>query len=150
MNSRAIAAAVGTAAGTFLIALATSSVASADREDVPSPADPDFISHTDNFGLFTDTAAADPDDSEYVANVIQGPSIHGTPLFTDVLTSGQDPSDALASVPGVVVPDDTGVGAVGDTVNTFVVPDLGIDSTFTLPFTDPLAEIFTALVPLGF
>lgn len=134
-------------AGAFLAAgvipLATSPVTHADGDDGSPGADTDFISHTDNFGLFTDTSAADPDDSEFVANVIQGPIFHGSPLFTDVLTSGADPSDSLGF-------GDTGVGTAGETVNTFIVPsDPALDGTFTLPFTDPLAELFTLLVQLG-
>jgi hypothetical protein len=39
----------------------------------------------------------------------------------------------------------------GETVNTFIVPsDPALESTFALPFTDPLADVFTALIPFGF
>lgn len=121
-----------------LIAAATIPVAHADGDD-----DTDFLSHTDNFGLFTDTSAADPDDNGFVANVIEGPMVNGQPLFTDILTSGADPSDSLGF--GA-----TGVGVAGETVNTFIVPsDAALDSTFSLPFTDPLADLFTLLVQLG-
>jgi hypothetical protein len=49
------------------------------------------------------------------------------------------------------VPGDAGIGVVGETVNTFTVPsDPGLDFTFSLPFTDPLAQLFTELLPLGF
>ena len=99
-----------------------------------------------NFGLFTDQSFADPDDGEFVATVIQSQQLG----FTDVLTSGADPSDSLAAFG---VPGDAGIGVVGDTVNTFIDPsDPALESmlSFSLPFTDPLAELFTALLPLGF
>lgn len=140
--SHKISAGIGMAAGGFLTAglvwLATGAVAHADGEDGSPGVDTDFISNTMNFGLFTDTVAADPDDNEFVANVISNP------MFTDILTSGADPSDSLGF--GAA-----GVGVAGETVNTFestMFPFL--DSTFALPFTDPLAEIFTALIPFGF
>ncbi|HYB37914.1 MAG TPA: hypothetical protein VEF72_20700 [Mycobacterium sp.] len=147
MSGRGIALVLGTGAGAFfaagLIQLATSPVAHAEGEDGPTAGlDPDFMDKTISIGPITDIAAADPDDHEYVATVLQ------TPLFTDVLTSGEDLSNSFATLPGV--PADTGVGMAGETVNTFMVPAVGIDSTFILPFTDPLADIFTALVPLGF
>jgi hypothetical protein len=146
MNGRGITLVLGTAAGAFLAAglipLATIPVAHADGDDISPGVDTDFIEKTLSIGPFSDIAAADPGDNEYVATVLQ------TPLFTDVLTSGQDISNSLATLPGV--PMDTGVGLAGESVNTFIVPALGIDSTVVLPFTDPLAAIFTALVPLGF
>src|SRR5574337_1113897 len=145
MSGRRISLVVSTAASAFLAAglvpSATIAVAHADGDDSSPSADMDFISHTDNFGLFTDTAAADPGDNEFVANIIS------SPLFTDVLTSGADPSGSLALLGA---PDDTAIGVAGETVNTFqslMFPFL--DSAFTLPFTDPIAEIFTALIPVG-
>ncbi len=54
-------------------------------------------------------------------------------------------------MPGL--PDDIGMGMAGETINTFIDPsDPALDSafSFTLPFTDPLAELFTAFLPLGF
>ena len=84
-----------------------------------------------NFGFFTDQSFADPDDSEFVATVISNQS------FTDVLTSGADPSDGLAAFG---VPGDAGIGVVGETVNTFIDPsDPALESmlSFSLPFTDP-------------
>jgi hypothetical protein len=100
--------------------------------------DPDFISHTTNFGLFTNTSAADPDDHEFVATVFQ------SPFATDILTSGADPSGSLGF-------GQTGVGVPGKTVNTLQSPVFPfLDSTFALPFTDPLAPLFTALIPFGF
>ena len=41
----------------------------------------------------------------------------------------------------------------GETVNTFIDPsDPALESmlSFMLPFTDPLAQLFTDLLPLGF
>jgi hypothetical protein len=149
--SHKILAGLGMATGAFLagglISLATGPVAHADGDDVSPGADPDFMAGPlQNFGLFTDQSFADPDDSEFVATVFQSHQLG----FTDVLTSGADPSDGIATfVPGL--PDDVGVGMVGETVNTFIDPsDPALDSTFTLPFTDPFAELFTALLPLGF
>ncbi|WP_154677556.1 hypothetical protein [Mycolicibacter icosiumassiliensis] len=99
--------------------------------------DPDFISHTSDFGLFTLTSAGDPDDDNYVAVVLQ------TSLFTDILTSGTDPEDNLGF--GAA-----SIGVAGETVNTFMVPsDPALDSSFSLPFTDPLAPLFIDLIQLG-
>ena len=149
--SHKILAGLGTAAGGFLaaglISLATGPVAHADGDDVSPGVDTDFMTGPlQNFGLFTDQSFADPDDSEFVATVIQSQQLG----FTDVLTSGADPSDSLA---GFAVPGDTGIGMVGETVNTFIDPsDPALDPmlSFTLPFTDPLAQLFTDLLPLGF
>jgi hypothetical protein len=99
--------------------------------------DPDFISNVHDLGLFTITTAADPDD-DFIAFVIQ------SSLFTDILTSGADPEGDLGL-------GDASFGLAGATVNTFessVFPFL--DGTFTLPFPDPLADLFTLLVQLGF
>lgn len=104
--------------------------------DLSEP-DPDFISNIHDLGLFTITTAADPDD-DFIAFAIQ------TPLFTDILTSGADPEGDLGL-------GDASFGMVGATVNTFessVFPFL--DGTIVLPFTDPLADLFTLLVQLGF
>jgi hypothetical protein len=105
----------------------------------PSPvSETDFISSTMNFGLFSITAAADPDDNEFVAVVFS------TPFFTDILTSGTDPSDTLGF--GAA-----GTGVAGRTVNTFESPILPfLDSSFAIPVTDPFAALFTAFVPFGF
>lgn len=99
--------------------------------------DPDFISHTTDFGLFTLTSAGDPDDDNYVAVVFQ------SPLFTDILTSGTDPEDNLGF--GAA-----SIGVAGETVNTFIVPDHpDLDFTFALPFTDPFDALFIDLIQLG-
>ncbi|MGB3894264.1 hypothetical protein [Mycolicibacter sinensis] len=105
-------------------------------EPVDSVSDPDFISNIHDLGILTLTSAADPDD-DYVAFAIQ------TPLFTDILTSGADPEGTLGL-------GDASIGLAGATVNTFessVFPFL--DSSFTLPFPDPFADLFTLLVQLG-
>jgi hypothetical protein len=96
--------------------------------------DPDFITSTHDFVLFSTTSAADPDDG-YVAFVLQ------TPLFTFVLTSGADPEDNLGF--GVA-----SIGVDGSTVGTFISPFL--DFSIAIPIEDPFAELFTELVRLGF
>jgi hypothetical protein len=101
----------------------------------PSATDPDFVTQTTNFGLFTITAAADPDDNEYVATVIS------TPFGTDVLTSGTDPSGSLGY-------GQAGVGVSGETVNTLITAHS--QHSFAIPFTDPFAPLFTLFIPLGF
>jgi hypothetical protein len=100
-----------------------------------SAADPDFISSTHNFGLFSTISAADPDDDHYVAFVFS------TPFFTNVLTSGADPEDNLGF--GAA-----SIGLAGHTVNTFISPFLNF--SIAIPVTDPFAELFTELVRLGF
>jgi hypothetical protein len=162
MSARGFSLVLGAAAGAFLAAgflpLATSAVARADGDNgmglagadpsfISSAADPGFISSTENFGLFTDIAAADPDDSEFVGNFIEGPMVNGSPLFEDVLTSGADPGDGLAALGA---PDDLGVGVAGETINTFIVPsDSMLDFTTVLPLADPLANLFTDLIQIG-
>ena len=145
--SHKILAGLGTAAGGFvaagLISLATGPVAHADVDDLSPGADTDFmVGPLQNFGFFFDQSFADPDDNEFVATVFSNQ------FFTDVLTSGADPSDSLA---GFGAPGDAGIGVAGETVNTFIVPsDPALDFTSVLPFTDPLAQLFTELLPLGF
>jgi hypothetical protein len=104
---------------------------------VASPAaDKDFISSThDLLGLFSVTSAADPDDNNYVAFVLE------TPFFTNVLTSGTDPEDNLGF--GAA-----SIGLPGQTVNTFISPF--VTFSIAIPVTDPFAPIFTELVRLGF
>ena len=97
--------------------------------------DPGFISSTHNFGLFSITSAADPADNHFVAFVFS------SPIFTDILTSGADPEDNLGFGPA-------SIGVAGHTVNTFMSPFLNF--TVAIPITDPFAELFTALVRLGF
>jgi len=84
-----------------------------------------------NFGPFSDTAAADPDDG-FTAKVIEIPHIG-----TDILTSGPHPSGSLGF--GA-----TGVGIPGVTVNTFESTAFPfLNSTFTIPFTNPFGAPYT-------
>jgi hypothetical protein len=152
MSARRITLVLGTAAGAFLAAglipLATSPVAHAVCVDDTLGCDPDFISATDPlFKLLgiTDIGAADPGDN-FDAMILKIPSLG----ITDVLTSGKDPSDALAGL-GIALPDDTGIGVAGVTVNTFTdTMDPALNSTFTIPFTDPLAGLWDILVANDF
>ncbi len=97
----------------------------------PVPSDPDLMSQTTNFGLFSTTSLADPDDKNFVATTIS------SPLFTASVTSGAEPT--------------LGLGAAGKTILAFQSPVLPfLDSSIALPVTDPLAPLFTALLPLGF
>jgi hypothetical protein len=101
-----------------------------------SAADPDFITSTHGFfGLFSVTSAADPDDNHFVAFVLK------TPFFTNVLTSGTDPEDNLGFGPA-------STGVAGQTVNTFMSPF--VNFSIGIPFEDPFAQLFTALVRAGF
>jgi len=155
MSARGKTLVIGTAAGAFLAAgltsLATLPVAHADDGDamtIANPAsDPDFISATDPLlkllGV-TDIGAADPDDN-FEGMILNIPSMG----ITDVLTSGTDPSDDLAGL-GITLPDDTGIGEAGVTVNTFIDTMTGADSSFTIPFTDPLAGLWDVLVANDF
>lgn len=112
-------------------------IAAFGLDPLAGPIDPDFISNIHDLGFFTITTAADPED-DFIAFVIE------TPIFTDILTSGADPEGDLGL-------GDASFGLAGATVNTFessVFPFL--DSTFTLPFPDPFADLFILLVQLGF
>lgn len=151
MSTRPITLVLGTAAGAFLAAglipLATSPVAHAIcAPDDSMGCDPDFVSATDSlFKLFgvTDIGVADPGDN-FEAMVVTFPSLPGV---MDVLTSGTDPGDELTTLG---VPDDIAGGMTGVTVNTFIDPSLGIDNSFTIPFTDPLAQLWDFLVQNSF
>jgi PE family len=95
----------------------------------PVPADTNLLSQTTNFGLFTNTATADPDDG-YVATRFS------SPLFTAAATSGFEES--------------LGRGVPGQTLLTFQSPVAPfLNGGIALPVTDPLAPVFTALLPLG-
>jgi hypothetical protein len=149
MSARGFSLVLGAAAGAFLAAglipLTTAASARADGDDITPAVDTDFMSGPlQDFGLFTNQSFADPDDSEFVATVFSSQPLG----FTDILTSGADPSDSLAAFG---VPGDAGTGVAGETINTFIDPsDPMLDSTIVLPFTDPLAQLFTDLLPLGF
>ncbi|MCW2661141.1 MAG: hypothetical protein JWP83_2293 [Mycobacterium sp.] len=98
----------------------------------PVPGDPDLMSQTSGFaGLLSNTSLADPDDNHFVATNIS------SPLFTAAVTSGAEPTLGLA--------------APGQTILTFQSPVAPfLNSSIALPVTDPLAPLFTALLPLGF
>jgi hypothetical protein len=160
MSARRMTLVLGTAAGALLAAglipFATSPVANADDGDITiadpasfdlasfSPAaDPGFISATDPLLAMlgvTDIGAADPSEN-FEGMILNIPSLG----ITDVLTSGMDPGDNLATL-GVALPDDVGIGMAGVTVNTFVDTMTGADTSFTIPFTDPLAGLWDILV----
>jgi hypothetical protein len=147
MRARGFSLVLGAAAGAFLAAglipLATAASARADGDDMSPGVDTDFMSGPlQDFGLFTNQSFADPDDAEFVATVFSSQHLG----FTDILTSGADPSDGVGF--GAA-----GIGEAGETVNTFIDPsNPALESmlSFELPFTDPLAQIFTDLLPLGF
>lgn len=106
----------------------------------PPASDPDFMSSPTIgfFGLFSNSSFADPDDNNFVATVFT------TPFFSDILTSGADPSGSVGF--GAA-----GVGVAGETVNTIESPVFPfLDTTIALPVTDPLASIFTMFLPFGF
>jgi hypothetical protein len=97
----------------------------------PVAGDPDFGSQVTSFGPATQTALADPDDNFFDA------IIFSSPQFTDTLTSGFEPT--------------LGLGAPGHTINTVQSPILPfLNSSISIPVTDPIAPLFAALLPLGF
>jgi hypothetical protein len=97
----------------------------------PVAGDPDLGSQVTSFGPATQTALADPDDNFFDALQLS------SPLFTDTLTSGFEPT--------------LGLGALGQTINTFQSPVLPfLNSAIAIPVTDPIAPLFAALLPLGF
>jgi PPE-repeat protein len=97
----------------------------------PVPSDADLMSQTTNFGLFSTTSLADPDDNNFVATTIS------SPLLTATASSGAEPT--------------LGLGQPGKTILAFQSPVLPfLNSSIALPVTDPLAPLFTALLPLGF
>jgi hypothetical protein len=152
MSARRMTLVLGTAAGALLAAglipLATAASARADGEDISPAADPGFISATDPLLALlgvTDIGAADPGEN-FEGTILNIPSLD----ITDVLTSGADPDDNLALL-GVALPDDSGIGMAGVTVNTFVdTMNPALDSSFTIPFTDPLSGLWDILVANDF
>jgi len=93
--------------------------------------DPDLMSQTTNFGgLLSTRSLADPDDNNFVA------ASFSSPLFTAAATSGVEPT--------------LGLGAPGQTILRFQSPVAPfLNGSIALPVTDPLAPLFTALLPLG-
>jgi hypothetical protein len=152
MSARRMTLVLGTAAGALLAAglipLATAASARADGEDASPALDPGFISASDPLLALigvTDIGADDASEG-FEGNILSIPSLG----ITDVLTSGNDPSDMLAGL-GVTLPDDTGVGVTGVTVNTFVdTMNPALDSSFTIPFTDPLSGLWEILISNDF
>jgi len=148
--SHKILVGLGTAAGAFLAAglssLATTPVANATCvTDILGMQICGFDDTVTTLGQYSDVAAADPAD-DWNAMVLQGPG------FTDVLTSGSDPSDGLAGVSGLSdIPASVLEGTAGVTVNTFIdSTDPALDSTFTIPFMDPIVGVWDFFLPLGF
>jgi hypothetical protein len=152
MSARRMTLVLGTAAGALLAAglipLATAASARADGEDISPAADPGFISATDPLLALlgvTEIGAADPGEN-FEGMILNIPSLD----ITDVLTSGADPDDNLALL-GVALPDDSGIGMAGVTVNTFVdTMNPALDGSFTIPFTDPLSGLWDILVANDF
>jgi hypothetical protein len=169
MSTRRMTLVLGTAAGAFLAAglipLATSPVANADDGGItlagladPASFDPalfipaavpapdGFIFATDPlFKLFgiTDIGAANPG-QDFEAMILEIPKLG----ITDVLTSGDEATNDLAQFG---VPDAIGLGAAHITVNTFTdTMDPLLNSTFTIPFEDPLAGLWDVLVANDF
>lgn len=150
MSARLMTLVLSTAAGAFLTAgltsLATSPVANATCEvDVLGMDICSFDDHVTTLGHFSDVAAADPM-YDWNAMVLQGTG------FTDVLTSGNDPSDGLATVAGLSgISSSVLEGTAGVTVNTFIdASNPALDSSFTIPFMDPLVSVWDFFLPLGF
>lgn len=107
--------------------------------------DPLFDSNTHKFGLFSITSAALPGEkpeNNFVALVFQ------TAIVDFVLTSGADPDNNLGELLGFGdTLEDVGVGVEGRTVGTLITP-LG-NFSITIPFEDPISELFILLVRLG-
>jgi hypothetical protein len=151
--SQKILAGLGTAAGALLAAglipLATAASAHADGEGIsPALLDPGFITASDPLLALigvTDIGADDAGEM-FEGNILSIPSLG----ITDVLTSGNDPSDMLAGL-GVALPDDAGIGMAGVTINTFVdTMNPALDSSFTIPFADPLSGLWEILISNDF
>ena len=166
MSARRMTLVLGTAAGGLLAAglipLASIPVANADDGAItlagladpasfdpaliiPAP-DSGFISATDPLLAMlgvTDIGAANPGE-DFEAMILQIPSLG----ITDVLTSGNEATNDLAQF-GVA--DAIGLGTAGITVNTFTdTMDPLLNSTFTIPFEDPLAGLWDILVANDF
>ena len=166
MSARRMTLVLGTAAAGLLAAglipLATIPVANADDGGItlagladpasfdpaliiPAP-DSGFISATDPLLAMlgvTDIGAADPGE-DFEAMILQIPSLG----ITDVLTSGDEAANDLAQFG---VPDDIGLGMANVTVNTFTdTMDPLLNSSFTIPFEDPISGLWDILVANDF
>lgn len=152
MRARRLSLVLGAAAGAFvaagLIPCATAASAHADGEDISPALDPGFITATDPLLALigvTDIGADFPSE-DFEGNILSIPSLG----ITDVLTSGADPDDNLALL-GVALPDDTGIGMTGVTVNTFVdTMNPALDNSFTIPFADPFSGLWEILISNDF
>jgi hypothetical protein len=130
-NPAASAAAAGLAPLQSLNNLATQLAGVLGLPPVTTPfaGDPNLMFQTTNFGLFTNTSVADPDE-HYDATVFSNPN------FTAAVTSGFERT--------------LGAGVPGQTILTFQSPVAPfLNGGIALPVTDPLAPLFTALLPLG-
>jgi hypothetical protein len=130
-NPAASAAAAGLAPLQSLNNLATQLAGVLGLPPVTTPfaGDPDLMFQSTNFGLFTNTSVADPDEN-YDATVFSNPN------FTATVTSGFERT--------------LGAGVPGQTILTFQSPVAPfLNGGIALPVTDPLAPLFTALLPLG-
>jgi len=170
MSARPLTLVVGTAAGAFLAAgltsLATLPVAHADDgTDLAAAlsaadpaaflpaADPAATTLPDGFVFATDPLfkllgitdiGADNPGENFEAMIIELPKLG----FTDILTSGAESTNDLAQFG---VPDDIGLGSAGITVNTFIdAMNPALDSSWTVPFTDPIAPLWDFLVANDF
>ena len=166
MSARRMTPVLGTAAAGLLAAglipLATIPVANADDGGItlggladpasfdpaliiPAP-DSGFISATDPLLAMlgvTDIGAANPGE-DFEAMILQIPSLG----ITDVLTSGDEAANDLAQFG---VPDDIGLGMANVTVNTFTdTMDPLLNSSFTIPFEDPISGLWDILVANDF
>ena len=166
MSARRMTLVLGTAAAGLLAAglipLATIPVANADDGGItlagladPASFDPaliipgpdsGFISATDPLLAMlgvTDIGAANPGE-DFEAMILQIPSLG----ITDVLTSGDEAANDLAQFGG---PDDIGLGMANVTVNTFTdTMDPLLNSSFTIPFEDPISGLWDILVANDF
>jgi len=96
----------------------------------PVPGNPDLMSQTLTVGNLSITSYADLGNNFDAA-------VFSTPSFTGSFTSGAEPA--------------LGLGATGQTLISFQSPVLpAFNSEIALPFTDPVAKLFAALLPLNF
>jgi PPE-repeat protein len=96
----------------------------------PVPGNPELMSQTLDVGNLSITSYADLGNNFDAA-------VFSTPSFTGRFTSGAEPA--------------LGLGATGQTLISFQSPVVpALDSEIALPFTDPLAGLFAALLPLNF
>ena len=167
MSARRMTLVLGTAAGAIvaagLIPLATSAAANADDGTdllsaslaadpaafLPAAADPAATVLGDGFTFTTDPLlamfgitdiGAFNADQDFEAMILQIPSLG----ITDVLTSGTESTNDLAQFG---VSNAIGLGMEGVTVNTFIDSmDPMLNSSFTIPFEDPIASLWDFLV----